>query len=105
MHAAESFIAGVTRSWWLMAAFLLWLAVVQSVILEKLGRWLEIRSGRCIDCQRLRAIHVDATQRFLDFCDEIGLYPEEVAKRSLPMHELWTKTAHELEQHERTHPR
>lgn len=105
MDAIERFIDGMTRSWWLIAAVFLWLGVVQSVMLDYLGTWIDKMRGKCSQCDRLRTIHIDATARYLDFCDQIGLPPEEVAKRRMPIYVLWAATGRDFEQHHDNHHR
>jgi hypothetical protein len=105
MHAIEKFIDAMTRSWWLTAAVFVWLGLFWFPLLDQLASLMDRLRGQCVQCGRLRSIHVDATMRYRDFCDEIGLTPEEVARREMPMHAFWAKTALDLEKHERTHDR
>ena len=105
MHAMEKFLDAMTRSWWLTAAVVVWLGLCWFPLLDQLATVMDRRRGRCLQCDRLRSIHVEETLRYQEFCDEIGLTPEEVAKREMPMHAFWAKTAFALEEHERTHDR
>src|SRR6185312_12740298 len=73
MHAIEKFIDAMTRSWWLTAAVFVWLGLFWFPLLDQLASLMDRLRGQCVQCGRLRSIHVDATMRYRDFCDEIGL--------------------------------
>ena len=103
MNALNTLLDAMASSRWIALAVFLWVGLVWFPILDRLVTWLDRMRGVCSQCDRLRITYVDETMRFLDFCDQIGLTPDEVAKREMPVYTFLTKTAHDIQHHERTH--
>lgn len=103
MNALDTLLDAMASSWWIALAVFTCVGLVWFPILDRLATWLDRMRGICSQCDRLWITYVEETMRFLDFCDQIGLTPDEVAKRRLPMYMLWAQTAHDIQQHELSH--
>lgn len=103
MNALNTLLEAMASSGWIVWAVFMWVGLVWFPILDRLATWLDQKRGICTQCDRLRIAYVDETMRFLDFCDQIGLTPDEVAKRGMAVYTFWAKTEHDIQHHELTH--
>lgn len=62
-------------------------------------------NARCPECDRLRAIHEAAADRYFDFYERTTLLTEEAQEQATPLWSEWIAAGRALDNHERNHKR
>jgi hypothetical protein len=102
MHVLNTLLDAMASSRWIALAVFLWVGMVWFPILNRLATWMDRKRLICSQCERLRTLHLDITERQLRFAEQIGVTPDEVAGREMPIYTLWAKTLLDLEEHQRS---